>query len=148
MESDLNRYDLHHVTTAHAQMSAVEWQDAVQTAWTHYYTPRHIETLLRRARASGIKTSRMAKAALWFHGCSMIEGLHPLDCGVFRMKTRHERRPGLPIESPLRFYPRYGWEIVSKHLRYLRLVAWLRWLTRRVDRDPKGASYRDTASTA
>jgi len=148
MDADMNSYDLHHVTTAHAQMSADQWQDAYQAAWTRYYTPEHIETLLRRARASGIKTRKMADMALWFHGCSTIEGLHPLDGGVFRMKCRRERRPGLPVESALRFYPRYGWEIARKHLRFLRLFLWLRWLVRRLDRDPEAVHYRDAASTA
>jgi radical SAM superfamily enzyme YgiQ (UPF0313 family) len=140
MATDLNSYDLHHVTTAHATMSASDWQRAFQLAWTRYYTREHIETLLRRARESGIKTRKMANMALWFHGCSVIEGLHPLDGGYFRMKSRGERRPELPRESVLRFYTRFGWEIASKHARYLRLFLWLRWRVWRIDRDAQAAS--------
>jgi radical SAM superfamily enzyme YgiQ (UPF0313 family) len=146
MDADMNNYDTQHVTTAHAQMSAEQWQDAYRDAWTRYYSPEHIRTLLRRARASGIKTRKMAHMAVWFHGCSMIEGVHPLDGGFFRMKSRDERRPDLPVESVLRFYSRYGWEIATKHLRFLRLLVRLRWLARRLERDPEAENYRDDAS--
>jgi radical SAM superfamily enzyme YgiQ (UPF0313 family) len=146
MDADMNNYDTQHVTTAHAQMSAEQWQDAYRDAWTRYYSPEHIRTLLRRARASGIKTRKMAHMAVWFHGCSTIEGVHPLDGGFFRMKSRDERRPDLPVESVLRFYSRYGWEIATKHLRFLRLLVRLRWLARRLERDPEAENYRDDAS--
>ena len=45
MDSDMNNYDVTHVTTAHARMSAEEWLDAYRSAWTSYYSPEHIETL-------------------------------------------------------------------------------------------------------
>ncbi len=148
MDADMNNYDTNHVTTAHAKMSADEWLDAYQSAWTSYYSPEHTKTLLRRARASGIKSKKMANMILWFQGCSSIEGLHPLDGGYFRVKSRRGRRPGLPVESLYRFYPRYAWEIVSKHARFLRLIVRLRLLAWRLDRDPDAANYCDTASTA
>jgi len=148
MDTDMNNYDVTHVTTAHAQMSADEWLDAYRLAWKSYYSPEHIETLLRRSHACGIKAKKMASMVLWFHGCTTIEGLHPLDGGYFRMKSRRERRPGLPIESPLRFYPRYAWETVSKHARVLALIVRLRLQAWRIDRTPDAANYRDTASTA
>jgi hypothetical protein len=148
MDSDMNNYDLHHVTTAHANMSADEWREAFQLAWTSYYSPEHILTLLRRARASGIKPTRMANMVLWFAGCSTIEGLHPLDGGYFRIKSRLDRRPGLGIEKPHRFYPRYAWEIISKHARYLRLLVPLRLQAWRLERDPEAVKYRDSATSA
>ncbi len=148
MDPDMNNYDLHHVTTGHARMSADEWRDAFQSAWTTYYTPEHIETLLRRARASGIKPTKMANMALWFAGCSAIEGLHPLDGGYFRIKSRTERRPGLPTEKAYRFYPRIGWEIISKQARYLRLLVRLRLQAWRLERDPDAVNYRDAATHA
>jgi hypothetical protein len=83
--------------------------------------------------------------ALWFYGCIAIEGVHPLQGGIFRRKYRTDRRPGLPVESPLVFYPRYGWEIVSKHARLLALAWRYDRIRRRVEADPAGASYRDQA---
>jgi radical SAM superfamily enzyme YgiQ (UPF0313 family) len=147
MDADHNNYDLFHVTTAHEQMSGDEWRGAFDAAWSHYYTPQHIKTLMRRARASGIKARKMAHMALWFHGCYSIERVHPLDGGFFRAKTRRERRPGLPVENALRFYTRYGLEILTKHARYIALFAKLRLFAWRLDRDPDAVNYRDSANT-
>ncbi len=147
MEADMNNYDLQHVTTAHAQMSESEWLEAFRSAWSSYYSPEHIKTLLRRARASGIRTRKMANMALWFHGCSTIEDVHPLDGGYIRIKSRGERRPGFPRESAIRFHVRNGWELVRKQVRFMRLLAWLRWEGWKLDRDPDALNYRDAANS-
>src|SRR5262249_5250824 len=52
MDSDLNKYDLEHVCTAHPRMSRQEWQAAYRGAWSLYYTPPHMKTLLWRAAAA------------------------------------------------------------------------------------------------
>src|SRR5438477_11142691 len=52
VDPDMNKYDLIHVTTAHARMSHAEWERAYKLAWQHYYTREHIETVLRRAAAT------------------------------------------------------------------------------------------------
>ena len=71
--------------------------------------------------------------------------MHPLEGGLFRRKYRRERRPGMPLESPFVFYPRYAREIVSKHWRFARM-AWQHWrILRRVERDPN--PYTDVAMT-
>ena len=49
MDSDLNKYDLEHVCTAHPRMGRQEWQAAYREAWSLYYTPTHMKTLLWRA---------------------------------------------------------------------------------------------------
>ena len=49
MEPDLNKYDTEHVCTAHPRMSRERWQAIYREAWSSYYTPRHMETVLRRA---------------------------------------------------------------------------------------------------
>src|SRR5262249_20329575 len=68
MDPDMNRYDAEHVTMAHPRMSMQEWQSIYERAWHLYYSPQHVETLLRRARASGITTRRMALAILFYYG--------------------------------------------------------------------------------
>jgi radical SAM superfamily enzyme YgiQ (UPF0313 family) len=148
MDPDMNNYDTYHVTTGHASMSPDEWREAFQTAWKCYYTPEHTKTLLRRARACGIKTRKLSNMLLWFHGASSIEGLHPLDSGYFRIKSRHGRRPNLPVESAPVFYARYGWEILSKHLRFLNLLARLRWFSWKLERDSDAVNYRDVSNGA
>ena len=71
--------------------------------------------------------------------------MHPLQAGLFRRKYRADRRPGLPRENPLAFYARYGWEIVSKHLRLAGLMLRYRYLQWRVESDPAAARYQDVA---
>jgi hypothetical protein len=147
MDPDLNNYDLEHVCTGHPLMSGEEFQETYRRAWDAFYTPEHVETVMRRAAACGMKPRRILKLALWFYGCQTIEGVHPLQGGLFRRKYRRDRRPGLPVENPVRFYGRYLWEIVSKHAR-LGSLAWrYARACRRVERDPARQRYVDLALT-
>jgi len=147
MDPDLNNYDTEHVTTAHPLMSADEWRQAYREAWRSYYDLGHIETLMRRAAAQGKGARKLVHMALWFYGCIAVEGVHPLQGGLFRRKYRRDRRPGLPLESPFVFYPRYAWEIVSKHARLLALALRYERIRRRVEADPAKSAYRDQALT-
>jgi hypothetical protein len=56
---------------------------------------------------------------LSFYAAAKVEGVHPMDSGVFRRKYRRDRRVGWPLEHPVIFYARYGWEILSKQVRYV-----------------------------
>ena len=147
MEPDMNRYDLNYATTAHATMSARELEETYWRTWRSYYTPEHIETLMKRAHVKGIPLKRIAKMALWFSAISQIEGQHPLEGGYFRVKSRTDRRPGMKLASPFVFYPRYGWEILTKHTRALGLILKYRRLRRRIASDPKSRLYTDVALT-
>ncbi len=145
MDTDMNRYDLEHVTTAHPQMSARQWQEIYNRAWHLYYSSKHVETLLRRARASGIATGRLVWSICCYYGSYRFEKVHPLQCGLVRRKVRGTRRPELPRENPLLFYPRRVWEMVSTYLSLGWYYLWLQRLQRRIDRDPRAASYTDAA---
>ncbi len=113
LEADLNRYDGEHVTAEHPRMTAAEWQAIYDRAWHLYYSPEHVATLLRRAKAAGARTNRLAAAIFTFYGSHCFEKVHPLQAGVFRRKVRLTRRPGLPVENPVLFYLRRAWDIVS-----------------------------------
>jgi Radical SAM superfamily len=54
MEPDLNKYDVEHVCALHPRMSQEQWEAIYREAWSLYYTPKHMETLLRRAVATGV----------------------------------------------------------------------------------------------
>ena len=105
---------LEHVVTAHPKMTREEWQGAYQTAWGIYYTEDHLETMLRRAYASGINIRSLMPVLFWFSSAVAIEDVHPLQWGMFRIKHRRDRRSDLPIESPIMFYPRYAADIARK----------------------------------
>jgi radical SAM superfamily enzyme YgiQ (UPF0313 family) len=147
MDPDLNKYDAVQVTTGHPLMSAQEWRETYRRAWKTFYDPEHIETLMRRARVCRIRPRKIAGTALGFYGSMAIEGVHPLEGGWLRRKYRKDRRPGLPIESPLLFYPRYAWETASKAARFAALWLRYRWIRRRVEADPAGRAYQDLALT-
>ena len=147
MDPDMNKYDLEHVTTAHPKMSKAEWEGVYRRAWEAYYTPAHMETIMRRAYATGISPGKMMFLLIWFYGCVTIEKIHPLEGGYLRRKVRRDRRPGMPIENPFVFYPKYVAELIAKHVKIAGIV-WRMGRTRRaIKRDPKARLYRDLALT-
>jgi len=145
MDPDLNKYDVEHVTTRHPRMSGEAWQAIYDRAWHLYYTPEHVETLLRRARAAGAGTRHVAHAVLSYYASFRFEKVHPLQCGLFRRKVRTTRRPGLPVENPLVFHLRRAWEIFSTYTSLARYCLRLERLRKRVERDPAGEQYTDVA---
>jgi radical SAM superfamily enzyme YgiQ (UPF0313 family) len=147
MDPDMNRYDLEHVTTAHARMSAAEWRAIYDRAWHLYYSPQHVETLLRRARASGIRTGRMAWAILFYYGSYRFEKIHPLQGGLLRRKVRTTRRPPLPRENPLLFFARRVWETITTYTALGSYCLWMEQLRQRVERSPNAGAYTDPALT-
>lgn len=145
MDPDLNKYDLNHVTTAHPRMSREDWERVYRQAWDTYYSPQHVETVLRRAMATGVSPGKTLFYLVWFKGCMAIEGIHPLEGGYLRLKFRRDRRPGLPWEPAWRFYPKYLAETLSKQVRWLALYVRLRWLYLKHKRDPLRHQYMDLA---
>jgi len=145
MDADLNKYDLNHDVTGHPLMSRDEWRATYRTAWETYYTNEHVETVLRRAIATGTSPGKTMFFIVWFKGCIDIEGIHPLEGGFFRRKVRLNRRPGFAIESPIIFYPKFLLETVTKQSRWISLYTKMRMIYRRVKQDPLRLDYMDTA---
>ena len=145
MDPDMNRYDLEHVVTGHPLMSREQWQDIYDRAWDIYYSPEHVETLLRRAAATGIKPARLAGMIFDFYASYRYERVHPLQSGVYRRKVRTQRRHGLPLENPLLFYPRRLREVLATYVPALWYFVKLTRLRKRIQRDPAAARYTDRA---
>jgi radical SAM superfamily enzyme YgiQ (UPF0313 family) len=143
MERDLNQYDLVHVTTRHARMSNDELQAIYYKAWDLYYSPEHVERVIRRTKLWNYDSYNMMAKLFSFYEAIKLENVHPLESGVLRRKYRLDRRSGMPIESPLSFYPRYGWEVLSKHVRLAAMHWQFRRILKRVERDT--GSYDDVA---
>ena len=123
LDPDLNKYDLEHALTPHPNMSKAEWERLYRDAWAIYYTPQHIETILRRAQAYGINILRLAQIILWFAASLAVEKVHPLQGGILRLKNRRERRPELPVEPVWKFYPWLAADFLIKHAR-VAAAAW------------------------
>jgi hypothetical protein len=147
MDPDLNKYDLNHYTTAHPAMSQRAFERVYAEAWDRYYTPQHVETIMRRGAVSGLRTANILLLAVWFMGALKIEGVHPLEVGWIRRKNRLQRRSGMPIEPALVFYPKYWigrtWKLMRWGALYLRFGA--RML--KVEWDRNRMSYTDRAMT-
>ena len=148
MDSDLNKYDIEHACTAHPKMTTAEWQKAYRDAWALYYSPKHLETLLRRGMAMGAPMVNLAKYLLTFSTTDRLEGVHPLQGGILRLKHPSERRPGLPRESAIVFWPRFVWETLRKHAILAREMLRLLRQVHAIKRDPASRSYTDLALTA
>ena len=123
VDPDLNKYDLNHVCTGHAKMSKAEWEHAYITAWKTYYTMDHVEVILRRLMAKRGPASNAIVLITWFMSAIHIEGIHPLESGVFRLKYRKDRRPTQPIEPIWTFYPKYWIESIMKVAKLLPCTA-------------------------
>lgn len=145
MDPDMNKYDSEHVTTAHPRMTGEQWASIYARAWHLYYSPAHIETLLRRAAAGRLSARRVAEHAFYFYATAAFERLHPLQGGLLRRKRRGQRRSGLPRENPLLFSARRAWEIAATYLPTLLLLWKIDRLRRRIARDPLRKSYSDLA---
>jgi hypothetical protein len=147
MDPDLNNYDTEHACTAHTKMSKAEWEAIYHEAWSLYYTPAHMKTLMRRTAATGGPLGSLVKLLFTFSTTDCIEKVHPLQSGIIRLKHRSERRPGLPAERALVFWPRFVWETLYKHGilagTIARLLAWKMVIAR----DPNAAAYMDQALT-
>jgi radical SAM superfamily enzyme len=147
MDPDLNKYDAEHVCTAHARMSGRQWQKIYRDAWSLYYTPEHMKTLLRRAAATGVPMGNLAKYLLTFSTTDRLENVHPLQGGILRLKHPSERRPGLARESAWTFWPRFGWETLRKHMilagTFGRLIIWTMVISNASDK----RDYMDQALT-
>ena len=147
MEPDLNAYDVEHVCTAHAKMSKAEWEAIYCEAWSLYYTPAHMKTLLRRAAATGVPMGSLLKLLVSFAAMVRLENVHPLQSGVLRLKHPSERRPGLPRERVWVFWPRFVWETLYKHVILAGVIAGLFVSKIAVDWDAHTPDYMDPALT-
>ena len=145
MEPDMNKYDLEHACTAHARMSKEEWQQVYADAWKRYYSDAHVETIMRRAAASGINVRKILDAITIFSGSARIEGVHPLQFGFLRRKLRSQRRYGMRTVNPLLFYPWRAFDWLKVTAQWLLLIRRYRRMMARVAADPTAQSYMDEA---
>jgi hypothetical protein len=145
MDPDMNKYDLEHACTAHPVMSKETWERVYADAWTRYYSDAHVETIMRRAIATGINRTKVFDSMTVFSGAARIEGVHPLQFGFVRRKIRTQRRHGVPVVNPLVFYP---WRVVdffTVGFRWWRLIRRYRAIMKRILAEPGAETYIDDA---
>jgi radical SAM superfamily enzyme YgiQ (UPF0313 family) len=147
MDPDVNKYDLNHAVVGHSRMSKAEWEGVYRAAWELYYTDEHIETVLKRAMATGVSPGKALFLIVWFKGCIGIEGIHPLEGGFLRLKFRRDRRSSVSRESPLIFYPKTAAGLIWKQVKWAHLYLRLYRMYGQLKKDPRRSEYTDLALT-
>lgn len=148
LDPDMNKYDSEHPCANHPKMSHEEWMRAYHDAWKSFYTFEHIETIFRRRLADGQRNvGKMISQMIWFRGSMFVEGVHPLQAGIFRRKHRSERRPSFPREGRLAFAWRRAREVGSSLFGMAVLYWKLYRISRKVESDPSVKTCRDLALT-
>jgi hypothetical protein len=147
LDPDLNKYDVEHVCTTHQRMSKEEYEQVYREAWAAYYTHEHMETVMRREAATGGSPGKVLTLLMWSYASYMLEGVHPYQGGYFRRVYRNDRRPGLPVENPFVFYPRYVWNQLAKHAKLIQVVLRHRNFVNKLKKDPNKRNYTDIALT-
>ncbi|WP_299470726.1 radical SAM protein [uncultured Roseibium sp.] len=147
MDPDFNKYDLNHRVTHHPKMTDREWEQVYFDSWRQFYTPEHVETVLRRDAARGARTKALYSSMIHFLGAILIEKVHPLECGIVRRKHRDQRRSGMKLEHPLIFYPKRAAEAIYVAFCWARLFLKFRPALKRVLADENSKTYTDLALT-
>jgi hypothetical protein len=146
MDPDLNKYDLHHRVSHHPRMSDAEWEAAYRAAWDSYFTWEHMETVTRRhARLPHGQPKKAMQHMVEFKLLYANEKVHTLEGGVVRRKRRRSRRPTLPLEPALVFYPKFALECLRKAWNYWRGFRRAKALVAKIEADPARWDYMDDA---
>jgi hypothetical protein len=80
-----------------------------------------------------------------FRSIPLYEKVHPLQGGFIQRKIRTLRRPGLPRETALLFYPRRLTQTVATLARTVRMLWQIDRIRRRVVREARVGGYSDLA---
>lgn len=146
MDSDMNKYDTNHRVSHHSKMSDTDWEEAYRAAWNTFYTPEHVNTILRRSAACKLgRPKTTLSTILWFYLMIRFENVHPLEGGALRLKFRRDRRHGMKRENPLMFYPRYGVETLIKVWGYWRVYRQFSAILKAALNAPDRWTYTDLA---
>jgi hypothetical protein len=82
-------------------MSAEQWSGIFQEAWERFYAVDAMKAILAKAPREGYWG--LFKNFLWYRHSAIVERTHPMICGFFRMKDRHQRRRGMALEPFFRY---------------------------------------------
>lgn len=110
MDPDLNNYDSYHETLHLPGFSEGEWLTSCVDAWESFYSFKNMRAALQRCNARTYWG--MFKNFMWYRS-ALLEGVHPMVSGLWRMKSRTDRRPGCRVEGRLSYWWRRlrdGWE--------------------------------------
>ncbi|MEM1045516.1 MAG: radical SAM protein [Pseudomonadota bacterium] len=145
LDPDLNRYDLEHTTCEHPRMSPEVWQQTYADVWDWYYTDVHVETMMRRNAAYGIKPVKIWRLCLQIFGAMKYEGVHPQQCGYLRLKDPMQRRPGRRRLPWILYAPVFAAQTLVKYARFGAYAWKIHKIRKRVQADGDVRAYTDLA---
>jgi len=141
LDPDMNKYDTEHVVVDHPTMTREEWTALTKRIPDVYYSKEHIERVLRR-KSRPLRPG-LVKKLIAFKGAISIEGVMLEQAGSGRIKIRGQRRRGMPLESPLIFYPRRVYEILRAKLLWALVTREVAAIAEKVNSDVHGRKYVD-----
>ena len=122
MDPDFNKRDSFHATIKHPRMSAEEWTEAYENAWSTFYSKENMIRVLSQWKDHPRNYWNLMSIFFWYRNAALIEKQHPMVAGFFRLKDRKDRRSGYAVES----LPVHAWKR-AKEIGQL-LVAWAKFL--------------------
>ena len=148
MHEDLNLDDGEHAATHHPKMSKEEWEDIYRTAWTAFYTPEHMETIMRRGAATDSSQSRLV--GLLFLSPHVGAGGERAPAAGRRAAPQVPAPTAVPVcrsSRRGRSIRNIGGASPGTHWREARLMLWLLWTSQRIYKDKNHLAYIDQALT-
>lgn len=143
LDADLNNYDSNHETFLHANFAPGKWEKSFRDAWETFYSKESVTHILMRAPRS--EYWGLFWTTLWYRWSTVFCHQHPMSTGLFRFKSRTERRPTFPQEGRLR----YAWRRLKDLWWGTKVYAQLYWewheiwlLTRKPD-DPRWSTLAE-----
>ncbi|MBI2902393.1 MAG: radical SAM protein [Candidatus Methylomirabilis oxyfera] len=122
MDPDFNKRDSFHPTITHPHMTAEEWTQAYEDAWTSFYSKENLTAILSRWSHNPKVYWNLFFVHMWYKNAALIEKQHPMIAGFFRLKARRSRRPGYSIDS----LPVHLWKRTKDVVRLF--LSWARFL--------------------
>src|SRR5690349_12966980 len=122
MDPDFNKRDSFHATIKHPLMSAEEWTEAYENAWTTFYSKENMIRNLARWVDRPKNYWNLMSIFFWYKNAALIEKQHPMIAGFFRLKDRKNRRPGFAVDP----VPVHLWKRAKEISRLL--ITWAKFV--------------------
>jgi tRNA A37 methylthiotransferase MiaB len=116
MDADFNRFEASHAVMSHPRMSQAELEQLHDDTWRRLFSYRFIYRSFKRALVTRLPMDEVFGFQLIFSGSLRIEKLPPYQSGLLRLKDRHARRPGYPVEPAWRFFGKHFQEILTSQM--------------------------------
>ena len=145
LEPDLNRFTSLKATIPHPHMSSEELNDIYLEAWQTFYDDAHCRRIMERHAALGGDLAWHLPFLIVARGSYPIDGVHPFEAGLLRVKNRREKRPGTGVEPLVPFMIRRCKETLASQIKWVGLWVRLSRMAKGIQRSNCGPDPKDPA---